>query len=606
MRTCPRLSLVVLTACLTPGVILAACSANSSSSGFGQSGTGGSAGTTIGTGGQGAIFDAGGDVDQDSCAPHCSADRHSILGCGDSLQKSCAKTELCVEAECRDACEAAGQLKSSVGCDYFPVMMQGYNDSIGGCFAVVVANTWSTPAHVQIEYNGVPLNPALFGAIPSGTGQNLEYASFDPAAGIPASQVAIFFLAGPGPAAPNGIECPWGITPAITNANPQVNGTGIGNAFHVTTDIPVVAYQVLPFGGGSASVTGASLLLPTSVWDTNYLAVNAYEKSSLNARPSLNIVAMQDGTTVTMVPRAAVQGQPPGIESTDANGVLTIQLNRGQHAQLTQGEELTGSAIQSTKPIALMAGHECAMIPKDKGFCDHAEQQIPPVRAMGSEYAAVSYRQRSNTLEARIWRILGTVAGTTLSFDPPSAHATATIGLGQVLEFTAADPFVVRSQDSSHPFLVTGYMTGSDTVQAGYGDPDFVRFVPPQQYLQRYVFFTDPTYPETNLVIVRVKGPDGFADVELDCGGTVSEWKSLGTEGRFEYARFDLSRHDFIGQNGCDNGRHEMSSDQPFGLSVWGWGSPETSIHTMNVSYGYPAGESVLQLNDVVIVPTPR
>ncbi|NOT29778.1 MAG: hypothetical protein HOP15_04930, partial [Planctomycetes bacterium] len=41
--------------------------------------------------------------------------------------------------------------------------------------------------------------------------------------------------------------------------------------------------------------------------------------------------------------------------------------------------------------------------------------------------------------------------------------------------------------------------------------------IPPQQYLRSYVFFTDPTYSETNLVVVRAKTPNGFADVSLDC-----------------------------------------------------------------------------------------
>ena len=60
-----------------------------------------------------------------------------------------------------------------------------------------------------------------------------------------------------------------------------------------------------------------------------------------------------------------------------------------------------------------------------------------------------------------------------------------------------------------HPFMLFTYMSGSQWTMlqhSGYGDPDFVLSVPPQQYLNDYVFFTDPTYPETNLVIVR--GPN--------------------------------------------------------------------------------------------------
>ena len=44
-----------------------------------------------------------------------------------------------------------------------------------------------------------------------------------------------------------------------------------------------------------------------------------------------------------------------------------------------------------------------------------------------------------------------------------------------------------------------------------------------------------------------------------------------------------------------------MDSPTPFGLWVWGWGTDETSPKTGWVSYGYPAGEAVLPINNVVI-----
>ena len=58
----------------------------------------------------------------------------------------------------------------------------------------------------------------------------------------------------------------------------------------------------------------------------------------------------------------------------------------------------------------------------------------------------------------------------------------------------------------------------------------------------RYVFFTDPTYPETNLVVVRKKGASGFADVNLDCAGKIEGWKKLTDD--LQYTRVDLVRHD--------------------------------------------------------------
>ena len=588
-------------------IVVSSCSAGSGDPALGSGGSGGTADGGAGSGGapgDASTEGGSGGAAGDACPPACSADYRAVVGCNDEVTQLCELNQMCADAVCQPACEAANKIRSSVGCEYFPVAMEGYADSDNGCFAAVIANTWPTAAHVSVAFKNVPLDTSLFGYLPKGGGTSITYEPYNPAEGIPKGQVAIFFLAGPGVNPGGAVECPQNA--AITNGNAQVDGTGKGYAFQLTSDVPVVAYQILPYGGGAAAVTGASLLLPTSVWDDNYVAVNAYKKSNFSTRPSLNIIAKEDGTEVTLVPRVSVAAAG-GLPSADANTAMKFTLNRGEHAQITQLEELTGSPIGATKPVALMAGHECMHLPVGMNYCDHAEQQIPPVRAMGSDYIVVTARQRSSVPESPVHRIVGAVDGTQLTFDPPGVHPAETIGFGTVIEFTTSTPFVVRSQDADHPYLVTTYMTGEQTVQEGYGDPDFVRIVPPQQYLQRYVFFTDPTYPETNLVVIREKGPQGFADVTLDCmSEPLVGWQPVGSGGQFEFTRVDLVRHNFEPQGECDNGLREMKSDRPFGLWVWGWGTPETTWNTRNVSYGYPAGESVLQLNDVFIPSVPK
>ena len=92
-----------------------------------------------------------------------------------------------------------------------------------------------------------------------------------------------------------------------------------------------------------------------------------------------------------------------------------------------------------------------------------------------------------------------------------------------------------------------------------------------------------------------------FHDVDLDCAGTLGDWEPLDAD--FEWTRVDLITGDFEGVGGCSTGRHTIHSEAPFGLWVWGWGTPLTSIFTQNVSYGYPAGMNVQPINDVVIDP---
>src|SRR5262249_46306977 len=108
------------------------------------------------------------------------------------------------------------------------------------------------------------------------------------------------------------------------------------------------------------------------------------------------------------------------------------------------------------------------------------------------------------------------------------------------------------------------------------------------------------------------KVADGFKPVTLDCAGDLTGWQPIGTSGDYELTRVDLVRHDFAPQAGCDNGRHTMTSDAPFGLTVWGWGSAETGdlevedLYTQAVSYAYPAGASVQPVNDVEVPPVPK
>ncbi len=514
-----------------------------------------------------------------------------------------------------EACREAAELKTSVACDYYAVMMDSLFAADDGCFVAFVANTSNQRAQLRVTFGDEPLDLGRFAKLPVGSGTSLEYADFDPGSGLAPGEVAILFLAGtygslePGDLTTNApVPCP---VPAAVPVGAQIHGTGLGQAFHITTNTPVVAYQMLPYGGGNAAVTGATLLIPRTAWDTEYVAADAYGSelpTEFGVGPSMNIVAAEDDTHVSIVPNVLI-GPGPGVDAANAGEKTDYTLAAGQVLQITQAKELTGSPIRADKPIGLFAGHQCANTPGNASYCDHAEQQIPAVRAFGHEHVFAGPRDRSSIHETPHIRIIGAVSGTTLSYEP-AISGPSSIDAGQVVEIEAPHPFVVKSQDEAHPFLVLSYMTGATTVVDGYGDPDFVRVVPPEQYLDHYVFFTDPTYPETNLVVVRKRGEEGFADVELDCAGPLDGWTPIGD---YEMTRIDLSRHDFQPQGGCDNGRREMRSDEPFGVWVWGWGTPETQGgqcnqsmpgYTCYVSYGYPAGEGLRALNDVEL-PVP-
>lgn len=540
------------------------------------------------------------------CKPTCSLDGRSVLDpCRADADVTCGPLQRCSEGACVDACTHAEQSKASVGCDYFAVAMDIHPESAGSCFVTMVTNTFGTPAHVSADFRGEAIDLAKHAAIPRGAGKSLAYEPYDPTKGLSPGEVLILFLHQAG-----GVPCP--VEPARRSGG-QLMGSGFGDAFHVRSDVPVVAYQMLPYGGGSAAVTGATLLLPTSAWGSNYVAATAHPEG----KPSLDIIAAEDGTVVEMLPRVDVEGREGLVPAAKAGATMSVTLARGEVLQLTQSTDLTGSPISANKKIAVFAGHPCMNIPTGVGFCDHGEQQIPPVAALGSEYVGAPHRARTAGDVERRFRVVGVVDGTTLEWDPPGV-GPAKLDLGASQEVVTSAPFVVRSQDQKHPFMLFGYMGGGDALD-GSGDPEFVRQVTPAQFLDRYVFLTDPTYSETNLVVVRKKTALGFADVTLDCAGPITGWKRVGGSD-YEIASIDLVKGDFQPQGKCDNGVQRMSSDAPFGVYVWGFGGPATTsgtcgpfsggpppgTFTCHVSYGYPAGESVRAINDVVVSPRPR
>jgi hypothetical protein len=597
-----------------------ASGANGGASGGGASRAG--SGGAVSSGSGGIDLSVGGN--EPACESRCSIDLHQVLDCNDAVLQTCGAAEGCSAGSCVPACASAEANRSNVGCEYYTVNPTSWDtlDDKVSCFAAFIVNTWQTPITIEVERGGVSLDVSKIARIPSGSGAAITYAPL-PGGELPPNEVAILFLAqGIDPTATS--LCPAGIDVGVEAANTQMQDAGYGEAFHIQTSAPVSAYDMYPYGGGASAITSATLLLPTAAWDTNYIAVGA-QVAEQKFGAEMYVVGTQDGTEVTINPVTDIEAGT-GVAAAAKGVPVTYALDEGQILHLSQQLELTGSAIQSSKPVGVWGGSRCLYVPSGTPPCDTTHQQIPPVRALGHEYLAARYRNRyAEYEEAPPWRLVGAVDGTTLTYDPaPPTGAPTTLSAGELIEFRASGPFSIRSQDAAHPFYMAAFMTSchADCIASGAaecgdcrGDPEVVNVVPTAQYLDRYVFFTDPTYPETNLVLTRTKGKDGFRDVELDCLGTVAGWEPIGKDGKYELARVDLVSGNFEKQGSCDNGRHEIASDGMFAVTVWGWGSEITGgydptlhagrpgFYTQAVSYAYPAGASLKLVNDVVVPP---
>jgi hypothetical protein len=550
----------------------------------------------------------------------CSRDLRSIVdACPDGREtiiETCPDDKGCGNGTCVDPCEAARLSKGSVGCSFWTLPPDDDTYGTGACFVAMIANTWNRAISIRAELGAESLDISKSVFTATKNGRDTTYVPLT--GGLPPGEVAlVFFSQEDKPTGPNFTRCPAGVTPAVT-ADPITHGTGKTRAFHITTDAPASAYSIFPYGGARSSFPTATLLLPESSWEKSYVAVSTANLTRFgqpNIEPrTLQIVASEDDTKVEIRPTVNLLR---GVDSPDVPQGQTQSwtLSRGQVLQITQQESASGSPIQSSKPVALFGGSRCAFLPGELAYCDLTQQQIAPFSQWGSEYALVPYDSRIDGLKGKSrelvpYGLVGAVDGTVLTYEPERPlGAPETLRAGQAVDFFTDTFVVVKSQDAAHPFHAAVYMTGarfnggtgvpSDVPPPNtppqpetIGDPDFVNVVPSDQFLDRYVFFADHTYPDTSLTIVRRKTARGFLPVELACAGELTGWAPLGTKGEYEYTWVSLTKGyaaSTFPKGSCGYGRHEAKSEGPFSLTVWGV--------DLYASYGYPGGQGSRPVN---------
>ncbi len=347
------------------------------------------------------------------------------------------------------------------------------------------------------------------------------------------------------------------------------------SAFRITSDVPVTAMQLFPVGGGPSHVSEASLLLPVNALGTSYLG--------LGYGPGFTVVvATEDATTVT----------------TDQGDVMLDAFDVWHYHD---GVEATGFFVGSDKPVAVLSGVECVMIPGHPLYaCDHIEEMLVPLASWGKEYVAPRHPHRVPNLltnpEEVYWRVMSAVDNMTVTLDPPVAGVGGQINLAQVgelFEFSTTESFTATSDE---PFMLVQYMSGcfnviSDTdvpqpCQVGpTGDPYMIQVVPKEQWLTGLPFLTDTSYPRDFVMLMREAG----TEITLECMGVVPADHFTAIPGtNFEVGYVDLDIDGNGGEGNCVDGAQFLTATAPVGVLVGGvdWAT----------SYGYPGGMSLRSL----------
>jgi hypothetical protein len=456
---------------------------------------------------------------------------------------------------CEGACSSTSLGSSYIGCDYYPTVT-GNMVSSDYDFAVVVSNTTMVLASVTVEGGALTAAMTFTVAPRSVVVQRLPW------------QTALKLCSGN--------------TYSIDCLGAETNGALVAKgAYHLRSTVPVTVYQFNPLdytkptAAENSYTVDASLLLPTNAWRTDYYVASWQQTGGVNPG-EMAVTAAKDGTMVTITTRAdtpAAGGAPafttgvPGTQALDSGGVLELATLTG---------DLTGTHVTSDKPIQVIGGHYCANVPDGFGYCDHLEESMFSVDALGSRYLVNA--PAVTTIPAgkeETVRIVATAANTTLTYEPMQMGAPTTIANpGDFVEIPRqAASYLITA---NHKVMVFQLMEGS-SVAGGTGDPAMALTVPVDQFRSEYLFHA-PTNYETNYV--DVTAPMG-AMVTLD-GTVLANPITIGASG------YVLYRVTPLGSGPANDGNHQITGSMPFGISVYGYGQ--------DTSYWYPGGLNLKSL----------
>ncbi|RFC31462.1 MAG: hypothetical protein DID91_2727704186 [Candidatus Nitrotoga sp. MKT] len=363
---------------------------------------------------------------------------------------------------------------------------------------------------------------------------------------------------------------PGTVTSVTIPSSAQVTTSdSIGNlGIHVAAAAEVTVYGL----NRISATTDAFLGLPTDILGTEYINLGYKNTNVVNAT-QFGIVATQDNTTVTITLPVTTGIRTAGIP-------YLITLNQGQTYQLRNTNsapaDLTGSIVQSDKPIAVFGGHQCANIPSGNVACDHIVEELTPTSTWGQAFLTVplATRTRGDT-----FRILASQNGTEVRIN---GSLVVTLNRGQFYEQIIVGQSEIAT---TKPVLVAQY-SNSSSFDGVTSDP-FETLIPPkEQFLAGYTVTTPASGFPINFI--NIVAPNAIVGaINLDGSAIPSaSFSPIGSSG-FSGAQVAV----LIGS-------HNLDATLPFGITNYGFASFD--------SYGYPGGLAlgqVASLASLVISP---
>lgn len=364
------------------------------------------------------------------------------------------------------------------------------------------------------------------------------------------------------------------------------DGTLQPNAVRITSDSPISVTCLNERG----SSTDSYLALPSKALGLDYYAMSYNSTTANDLVPHMAIVATLDSTIVRITPSVTTSRNRPSGKP------FTVIMNRGDVYQIaasnqqgnyrtesgeiiTINPDMTGTRVQSSKPVAVFSGHQCADVPIKVPFCNYIVEQVPPVNSWGMHFILGKFAKRSSYA----FRVIAASKNTKIfensvfvkELQVGQMYENASAGSRNIM-LTASEPVLVAQ--FSHGYLGgISRFDGKATYIKGdsIGDPMMVIVSPTQQFLREYRFATPKTsFTNWRHYINIVIPTEAIGSLRLN-------GRMIDTN-RYYPEFVGLSRYVCI-QADIPFGVHSLKADVPFGLYSYGFAT--------NDAYGNMIGQ---------------
>jgi hypothetical protein len=467
-----------------------------------------------------------------------------------------AMGQRCTDGRCGDPCAVPEGVRPYLGCSYWATQTPNSQLYARFPFAVALANPQSF--EVMVRISGGRLTEATEATLAAGEVRAIT---------LPWVQGLVQFnTSNPG--------CTGARTERCAGYPPARSAVVQGGAYHIEATAPVAAYQFNPLTYAQMAPDGrrvfsftndASLLLSQRSLTQRYLVLTApnWTPSAAGVSPTTfgGFIAV---TAITGETTSVTVHLPPrhGVGDADNDLVQHDNLMPGDVALIVGSEQgdLSGAVVEASAPVAVYAGHDCTTVPQSRPACDHLEEQVLPIEALGRDYVVSDLRDR---MVGSLVRVVSPTDDTLVRFEPATVSPPVRLRAGEVFETVATGSLRVSA---SRPVLVAQFMLGQGSGATDTGDPAMVYEVPTQQFRDRYDVLVPDTYVTNFFGVVAPRG----AEVLLDGAPLAGTVESLGPWS--------------IVHAPVMPGRHQLRTREgvPLGVKVYG-----TATYT---SYMYPGG----------------